>query len=283
MTAPPLLRPPPLSRSLLLAAGTAGLLLLLGAGAVIGVYGRPQPATSATGPQTSIPAATPTAAAALAAQPSPTPTPQPTPLAAAPGIFGTVTNGPVGRPLANAVIVVYPGAAPCCTLFATATTNASGSYGVSVPAGTYRVSFRPPRSSGLGSHWWHAAPGQIALTFETASDVTVSGIVRGIDAALLPGHDITGRVTGATGAGIKDAVAIAVQSDTGGYVVGNTTDASGTYSLSVTKGVYRIGFKRTAALGPPEQWWNGVTDTRAATIVVMQDANVSGINARLGP
>src|SRR5207253_338085 len=87
-------------------------------------------------------------------------------------------------------------------------TRADGTYSVLVSAGVYRISFfASAAGSDFLEQWWNAKPG-----FAEADRVTVPSAVvdlSAINAALVHGVPVSGRVTDPTGAGIPNVSVVA--------------------------------------------------------------------------
>ena len=126
-------------------------------------------------------------------------------------IAGTVTNT-TGTGIANATVSYIGGSA-------TATTNSSGAYTLSVVPGTYSVIA--------------TATGYLSATQPGVS--VAAGATTTLNFALTQSGTISGTVTNAAGAGITNATV----SYSGGSTTA-TTNSSGGYTLSVAPGTYSV-------------------------------------------
>jgi len=168
-------------------------------------------------------------------------------------ISGTVTDDTTAAsPLPN--VVVHANNADGGALAGSAVTDAQGKYSISVPDGTYDVSFN---GAGYAPQTYNGQKSSM-----TATPVTVSGLpTTGIDAHLSPAVYLSGTVSDATGAvlsGIAVDIYIATDGSASGccyWVAGTTTGAVGTYNVGLAAGAtYKVRF---AGNTPLEQWWNG--------------------------
>ena len=174
-------------------------------------------------------------------------------------LSGTVTSGGVAVQGANASLFAGGAAATCCTWITGSSTDAAGAFSLVVPDGTYRLSFNGPSGSSLIAEWWDGGAG--VGRFEQASDIIVSADQAGLNAALIAGSRISGRVTSDGAAGIAGAGVGAFTGGTGSlcctWVAGAGTDAGGNYSFVVPTGTYRVQFSGPAASTYMSEWWDG--------------------------
>ncbi len=143
-------------------------------------------------------------------------------LAATYQLSGKVTDQS-GNPIPGTTVAVIDPSTS--TTVASATTDSTGNYALSVDGGTYNIQVTPPTSSGF-------QPAQI-LSKAITGDTTVNVV-------LVPSGSVTlsGRVLDRSGQGIPGQV---VQlNPPGGSAVYTTTDATGFYSLQVAPGNYYL-------------------------------------------
>jgi protocatechuate 3,4-dioxygenase beta subunit len=149
--------------------------------------------------------------------------------------MGKITTKTGGKPIAGVTVLMCPTMGTCSQ----STTDASGNYVVSgLQAGSYRVQFDSTTSAGsyLPAFWANGT------SWENATVVTfASRQVRTMNAQLVAGATISGRVTNSAGEGI-DSVQVMTYSTTTESWLGASafTDEQGYYTL---KGVQAGGVK----------------------------------------
>ncbi|GAB4456799.1 MAG: hypothetical protein Kow0031_37870 [Anaerolineae bacterium] len=144
-------------------------------------------------------------------------------LAASYTLSGQVTDQSSAA-VANALVeVINP--ASGTTVYST-TTNAGGSYALTVDAGTYDVKVTPPGGSGFGE--------STVLAQNITADTT-------LDVVLVPAGNITltGRVLDGEGVGLGNERVQATPAG-GGTTLYSTTDISGTYTFAMAPGNYNL-------------------------------------------
>ena len=173
-------------------------------------------------------------------------------LQASPWLSGVVTAG--GANVANATVSAYSLAG---VAVASATTNASGAYTFkTLPLGSYKLYVTSPLVT-YPSQWVGGT------TFGTAATTVLSAtLTQNIALVGLP--VLTGRVT-ANGANVAGAFVTAYTLAGVGLVV-STTNASGTYSLALPAGSYKL-YVTSPLVGFPSQWVGGATFATAAITV----------------
>ncbi|HZC32108.1 MAG TPA: carboxypeptidase regulatory-like domain-containing protein, partial [Candidatus Bathyarchaeia archaeon] len=145
-------------------------------------------------------------------------------------IQGTVTD-PSSAPLAG--ITVSAG-------LSTTTTSAGGTYTLSVPPGSYRVTFQD-LSNALPSGFY--STGGFTASFSGATLVDVnSGPQVGINVQLPTGVAMTGTVTGAAGAGLAGINVWLIPTGTTNPLSIVTTSPGGTYSIPAAAGTFIVKF-----------------------------------------
>ena len=141
-------------------------------------------------------------------------------------ISGLVT-GPGGAPLAHISVMANNGQ------FVTGTDN-NGNYSLTVPSGNYTITFYDDNS-----HYVSGCYGVSGFTVQFHDCTLVVAGATGIDVVMPPGWRISGRVTGAGGAGLPN-ISVMADAVAGGF--GTQTDANGDYSLMVLPNSYPISF-----------------------------------------
>jgi len=120
---------------------------------------------------------------------------------------------------------------------ASTTTAANGSYSVTVPPGTYDLSFRPPAGSGFGNFVARnqviAGDRTINVTMVPASVGAIAGVVRGNGGVALR------------------AMTVQLSSPGGAGTVSTTTASDGSYSLTAEPGTYTLVLSGSRQPGVP--------------------------------
>ncbi|HYK02078.1 MAG TPA: carboxypeptidase regulatory-like domain-containing protein [Thermoanaerobaculia bacterium] len=180
-------------------------------------------------------------------------------------VSGTAVDAATGLPLSSITVYAYT---PDGALVTTATTNASGAYRFSLPAGDYR--FVAADDARVYATAYYG--GSRSFETSTAIDV-VAGEQRGnVQLALTRGARITGHVNG------PDLTIGAYNLD-GTLHASATSDATGSYTLVVAPGDYRI------AVSDPSMtfatlFYGGATHFRLAQTLSVT-GNMSAIDVTL--
>lgn len=143
------------------------------------------------------------------------------------GISGKVTDSQTGNPLASMVVAAYT---PAGLLQATATTDLAGRYSLNVPAGSFRVLAYD--NAGVYATTFYGD----ASSFETTA--LISGDSSNVNFALKRGGTISGSVSNA--AGSASGLTVAAYNLDGSRRGFTTTSASGTYTLVLPPGNYKV-------------------------------------------
>jgi hypothetical protein len=154
-------------------------------------------------------------------------------------ITGRVTGADTHNPLPDVAVWVY--ASDSCSSSMYAYTDANGVYTVTaVPTGNYKVDFDPTySSSALTREYIEQYYNNKDWSNATPVVVTAPNVVNNIDAALVRGGQITGRVTNQSSVGLP---AVDVEADGANYGY-TSTDATGMYTITgLMSGTYRITF-----------------------------------------
>lgn len=137
-------------------------------------------------------------------------------------VSGTVTNAATSAPISSTVVQVYnPGTN---TLRYSVTTGGSGTYNVSVEAGTYDFRFVPPAATGLNS------PLERGVT--VGGNLTLNKQISSVR------HTFSGVLTDQNGTSLSN-MSVTLR-DFYGYSVSGTTITSSGFSLSVQPGTYSL-------------------------------------------
>ena len=171
------------------------------------------------------------------------------PILSGPAVTGKVVVSASGAAVAGGQVAAFTAGTGCFARVSSASVDAVGSYLLRVPAGTYCIQFIPPTGSGLAPQWWKGAK-----TLGAVTELAVSGVVDGVDAALAPGFTIAGRITSA-GAPFAGAAVYANTTPGSNFYAAAfaVSDATGGYRLTVPQGTYYVRIVATAKV----YYWNG--------------------------
>jgi Carboxypeptidase regulatory-like domain len=200
-------------------------------------------------------------------------------------ITGTVTAGPASSATPVPGTQVYAFTPGTNSFQATiATTDATGLYSLSVPAGAYDVEFVPPAlGTTLAAQWWNgvdvdpltAAPSVSApAAGVTGVTVTDGAVTPNVSAALPLLGVVKGTVTDTAGRPLR-GIAVDVESTAGLLAHRTSTAADGSYTvLGLLPGGYRVQF--SSAMGHYAAQSSGA-------LTVPDGGVITGVNARLSP
>ncbi len=206
------------------------------------------------------------------------------PVDTGPAIRGTVTEADGGAPVAGVSVSTwrFEVAFGSWVQVRVKQTGPDGTYAVYVPEGTYRVGFTDYANRYQPEFYDGAA------TVEDADDVVqVTAGVTGIDADLVANSSISGVVTAdpvpdlPPGPPPTEVTAWTWDNSALDWV--STTSAyagpDGRYQLFVPDGTYRIGFRTDIDGFEQPLFYDGTDSVGQATDVVLDGADVTGINA----
>jgi len=197
-------------------------------------------------------------------------------------ISGTVTgeSGATTVPLAN-VQVTAIGIVNTFPFFPefSATTNASGAYTISVPAGNYTLRFTPPAGSMHVAEYWNDKTRGSADLLTVESFVPVTGLATTLSLA----NSIAGNVKGIANSNVVSAV-VSLYTVNGDFVASAMTDDSGNYVLvGLAAGNYKLRFGPPIGTGYIAEWWDNKSSLALAdTVTVSGGVAATGKNAVLG-
>jgi cytochrome oxidase assembly protein ShyY1 len=160
-------------------------------------------------------------------------------------------------------------------------TQSDGSYSISgLPTGGYRLQFQN-YTSGYINQWYN---NKTSSTLADVVNVTAGATTNGINAILVLGGTITGKITNSSGIGIAGVSVKATDSGDGTEYpyISTTTQSDGNYSIiGLPTGNFKLQFQANTT-GYINQWYNSKTSsTLADTITVTAGATINGINATL--
>jgi Carboxypeptidase regulatory-like domain len=193
-------------------------------------------------------------------------------------VSGTVTDGSTHAGIEEVAVYVYDSSG---NAVGKATTDASGSYTVTgLPTGSDTVLFDPDALSAALPQLYDARG---LVDTPDRVKVTAGQSLKGVDAVLAPGGQLSGSVSdAATHGGIQNAQVKLY--DSGGNLAGSaTTGASGNYTISLLPpGSYKVEF--SAGLGDfyATQYYNGKASLSEAEAVAVEVGKTkSDINAAM--
>jgi PKD repeat protein len=191
-------------------------------------------------------------------------------------IAGTVTSASSGKPLEQIKVcaqAVNGGYAGDC-----GATNSSGEYTIApLTTGEYTVEF----SSGEGAYATQYYNGKATLATATPVLVSAGSTKVGIDAAMTPGGQITGKVTGkATTDGLQ-GIDVCAAEQGGEYITRcAATDSSGEYTIpNLSSGQYKVEFDPAGGAYFAQYYNDKSSPSEADPVSVTADATTSGIDA----
>ena len=199
-----------------------------------------------------------------------------------------VQGGTISGTVTNASSTALEGVCVEASLAGGSTTGSStasdGTYSIQgLTPGSYTVEFDPCESgSTYAPQWYDDATSESAATPVV---VSAGGTTADIDASLVQGGVISGKVTGVAGGGLKGICVDAYPVSYGGSGYA-TTAANGTYTISgLAAGSYDVDFSTTncsTAGNYIGQWYNDAPSESQATLVsVTVGQTSSGIDATL--
>ncbi len=197
-------------------------------------------------------------------------------------INGVVT-GP-GGPVANVTVYAWDASGNFTSTASGDQTDSLGQYSLTgLPAGSYKLEFRPESGSPLVREWWND---QFSSAAATPVAVTTGQVVNGINPTLATGATVSGTVTG-QGSGNLAGVTVEARrysADSQRWEVfrSTTTAANGTYTLSgLEVADYAIRFSDFANGWAQQYWQNDAGVTEANLLSLTLGQNQTGINATL--
>jgi hypothetical protein len=200
-------------------------------------------------------------------------------------IHGTAVTGSPAAPVSGVKVWVY---APSDTWLPslTTTTGNDGRYAITNPVTgvPYKILFVPPDTSGLAAQWYSFTPSRMSAAMVTLSLATDASRNPVVDAHLVAAASISGTVTNASAAPVVGVtVSLYTTADVNVAPYSTTTAGDGSYAFgAVLPAVYQVQFRAPAASGLVNQWYNGMSTRRAATVVGPSSGeHITNINAQL--
>lgn len=191
------------------------------------------------------------------------------------GIAGRLTDSVSGAGVAGVAVRVYE---ENDSQVATVVSGADGAWQVGgLETGAYRLEFRA-EAAGYFAAWYEGGD------LGTARPVAVlpPAVTGGVDAALVKGGTIGGRVTGADGVGVAGVTVSAARTGGDPWSRSAVSDAAGNYLVGpLPAGDYLVRFQARNQ-GYLDQWYDGFPEQSGATPVpVVLNDTTGGIDASL--
>ncbi len=163
-------------------------------------------------------------------------------------------------------------------------TDADGNYKITaLPAGSYKVQFSAPKGPNLATQWWSDAT---SLSSATPVDTSASSPATGIDATLVTGATVSGRIfaPGTPKVGLAGASVALYSVDTGVPFAYGFTNANGRYSIDdLPAGDYTVGITTDYDSGAvAAEWWGGTfIETGSKVLTLTESEAATDINQQL--
>ena len=198
-------------------------------------------------------------------------------LADAGAISGTVTGAPDSTPVAGVTVEALDSYG---NVLGSTTTDSSGAYTIGgLRAGSYTVGFFPGEGMNYVARYYDGETTQAAADSIAVSD---GNVTRGIDAQLLVGGEISGRVTSATGGSSLDGIEVSASGVTGYWWGTATTDANGDYTIvGLPDDSYVVSFYSPDGAYVTEQYNNEPPFGSGDPVAVTTGSGSTGIDAML--
>jgi YD repeat-containing protein len=196
------------------------------------------------------------------------------------GISGKVTSAATDEPIAGIEVCASGRVAPYA--YECAKTDNEGKYTVpGLSANQYTVSFAVPYTSSL-NYLTQYYKGKSSYTEAEPVSVAAGGTTSSIDAAMVEGGEISGKVTAASTSTALAGIEVCAS---GGSFRCTTTAADGTYTVSaLTAGEYRVEFAvpYKSGLNYLRQYYsNKASSAEADSVAVMLGSKTAGIDAAM--
>lgn len=160
--------------------------------------------------------------------------------------------------------------------------DSRGKYSITgLPAGSYKVRFGASYDKDLLEQWWKGKSTKAAANVVA---LTAGGTKAGIDATLVRGATISGKVSLPSGVKRAKDTYLGVSLYSGSketYVSSVTVGSTGTYRLTkVPAGTYKLKFE-SWRINTLDQWYKGSSWKSAAKITVAKGQKKTGVSATL--
>jgi 5-hydroxyisourate hydrolase-like protein (transthyretin family) len=205
-------------------------------------------------------------------------------LARAAHVSGTVLDATTHQPVAGVTVEAIPTSTPgdgSIAFSSEAQTASDGTYTIGgLAAGTYRVEFAAPSYDGTTTNYLTSYYNGKSYTNADPLTLVVGETRTGIDAALVAGGEIDGRITDASTSSALNDAAVTVYDASGNYVSTAYTSSDGTYAVhALPAGQYRLSFS-----GPYSSSGSYISEfyDGAATLAAARPVTVTGGAATTG-
>ncbi|MBT2552778.1 S-layer family protein [Arthrobacter sp. ISL-5] len=186
-------------------------------------------------------------------------------------VSGTVTV-PAGVNLGSIQATVYQAGGTNPHYVASSSVNDDGTYKVAgLPSGSYKVQFAGYNTGALVQ--WYAG----ASSFDAATPValTEGQDHGGVNATLIKGASVSGKVTAPAGVNLSAVQAYLYTSDSYSYAGSADVRADGSYKFAgLAAGSYKVQFSAGSS-GSLDQWYGGLSFTEATPVPVADSQDLT--------
>ncbi|SFR68740.1 Carboxypeptidase regulatory-like domain-containing protein [Agromyces sp. CF514] len=200
------------------------------------------------------------------------------------GTLSGIVSNRNGAPLEDVRVFAFDAGNNSQTIVGEGRTSSDGTYTVrGLDPGRYVLRFLPPETMGARAEWWDGATDRASAK---PVEVSIGGVVSGLDAKLATGAALKGTVTGVDGKPLLNTLVTAYRLGTDGWYRQYRyayADARGDYSLvGLLAGSYVLEFVPPPLSGYTKEFWNDQTlSGDSDPIELLEDQSVSGLNAVL--
>ncbi len=198
-------------------------------------------------------------------------------------ITGEVTSKESKDPIEGIEVCAYSESVESAFAERCATSSSGGSYTISsLPTAEYVVEFAEPYD-GTANYLEQYYDGKASSSEATKVAVSAESTTSGIDAAMLAGGEITGKVTSAASKGAIAGITVCATDGSGGNCA--TSGTGGEYTISgLRTGEYTVSFspEYESSLNYVDQYYDGKSSVAEATkVAVTAGSTTPGIDAAM--